>query len=324
MTRTMRRSLTTVLTVAALATGLGFAVGAKAGDTIVVGKAVPFAWTFTPTDVGIELGIWKKHGFDEVKIVGFGGDAKMQQGLIAKNVDFGLGSGPAMAFAAKGGAGMPVAAFATGPRNLTLAVKYDSKLSKPSEFKGKKLGVTTAGSLTDWLTRRLSQAQGWGTEGVTPVALGGLEGSLRAVETGQVDGLVIAAAVSYVLEEKKTLKPIYNFGDLVKDFHTHVIFGRRDLIESNPGLVQRFVDGWFDVIKYMAANKAKTVEITARVLKQPPHIISRVYDSEMQMLTHNGRFDPKAVAVLKQSYVEMGLLDKQPKDAEIYTTRFVK
>jgi ABC-type nitrate/sulfonate/bicarbonate transport system substrate-binding protein len=308
----------------AVAAIAGFAGPAAAGDTINVGKAVPFAWTFIPVEVGIEAGIWKKHGFDEVKVHGFGGDARMQQGLISKAIDFGLGSGPGMAFAAKGGAGMPVAAFATGPRNLSLSVLHDSTLSKPSEFKGKKLGVTTAGSLTDWLTRRLSQVQGWGPEGITPVALGGLEPSLAGLKTRQVDGLVVATEVSYMLEEKKEAKPIYNFGDLVKDFHTHVIFARRDIIASNPALVQRFVDGWFDTIAYMYANKAKVVEVTTRVLKQPPNIANRVYDEEMQMLTRNGRFDPKAIAVLKPSFVEMKLLDTVPKDEEIFTTRFVR
>jgi NitT/TauT family transport system substrate-binding protein len=219
-TRTMDFLRPAVGFAAALAVAAGFAGPAAAGDTINVGKAVPFAWTFIPVEVGIETGIWKKHGFDEVKVQSFGGDARMQQGLIAKAVEFGLGSGPGMAFATKGGAGMPVAAFATGPRNLSIIVLYDSPYAKPSDFKGKKFGVSTAGSLTDWLTRRLSFVQGWGPEGITPVALGGLEPSLAALKTKQVDGLVIGTEIGSLLEATMEGKAVYNFGDLVKDFHT--------------------------------------------------------------------------------------------------------
>ena len=63
-----------------LLTAAAFASAASAADTVRVGKAVPFAWTFTPIDVGIETGIFAKHGL-ELTVTGFAGDARMQQGL---------------------------------------------------------------------------------------------------------------------------------------------------------------------------------------------------------------------------------------------------
>jgi len=55
---------------------------AGAAETLRVGKAVPFAWTFTPLDVGIETGQFAKQGLT-VEPSGFGGDAKLQQALAA-------------------------------------------------------------------------------------------------------------------------------------------------------------------------------------------------------------------------------------------------
>src|SRR5690348_11005273 len=72
-----------------------------AAETVHVGKAVAEAFTFTPLDIGDREGIFAKYGLD-VKIVNFTGDAKLQQGLVSSSIDFGLGSGPGMAFAAKG------------------------------------------------------------------------------------------------------------------------------------------------------------------------------------------------------------------------------
>src|SRR5688500_175857 len=49
---------------------------ALAAEKLRVGKAVGFAWTFTPIEVGIETGQFAKQGI-ELEVSAFGGDAKM-------------------------------------------------------------------------------------------------------------------------------------------------------------------------------------------------------------------------------------------------------
>jgi len=170
MTSHLRATRRAAMIAAAFAVLIGAPPIATAGDSIAVGKAVASAWPFTPIDVGVELGIFKKHGFDKVDIVSFGGDAKLQQALLTKDIDFGLGSGPGMAFNAKGGGAITIAAYFLAPRNLGVAVPADSTLT-PAGFKGKKLAVSTPGSLTYWLTQRLSDKMGWGMNGIIPVPL---------------------------------------------------------------------------------------------------------------------------------------------------------
>ena len=67
-----------------------FASAALAADKLRIGKAVPFAWTFTPIEVGIEAGIFAKHGL-ELTVIGFAGDARMQQGLVSDSIDMSRG-----------------------------------------------------------------------------------------------------------------------------------------------------------------------------------------------------------------------------------------
>ena len=74
---------------------------AHAAEKLRVGKAVAFAWTFTPLDIGIQTGIFAKHGL-EIEASDATGDAKLQQALTADSLDVGIGSGPGMAFMAKG------------------------------------------------------------------------------------------------------------------------------------------------------------------------------------------------------------------------------
>ena len=87
----------TVMAAAAIAG----AASASAADLIRVGKASATTFAFAPIEIGKEKGIWAKYGL-EVESIGFGGDARLQQAMVANSIDFSLGSGPGMGFLAKG------------------------------------------------------------------------------------------------------------------------------------------------------------------------------------------------------------------------------
>jgi hypothetical protein len=41
------------------------------------------------------------------------------------------------------------------------------------------------------------------------------------------------------------------------------------------------------------------------------------------MLQDNGKFNPEAIKVIKKSLIEMEILDKEPTDEQMFTTKFV-
>jgi ABC-type nitrate/sulfonate/bicarbonate transport system substrate-binding protein len=247
----------------------------------------------------------------------------MQQALTADSIDIGIGSGPGMAFMAKGVPAKAVAAMAGVPKNMALMVGYNSPARTVDDLKGKKLGVTTVGSLTDWIGKRVNALKGWGTEGIITVPVGGMQPARAAVKTGQIDGYIGALEVGYELEEAKEWRIISSATPFVEHFITHVFFVRNDVIEKRPQAVRAFLKGWFDTIAFMKANKAKAVEISAAVLKLSPSVTSRAYDEQIGIFTEDGTFDPRAVAMLKQSFIEMGLLKEIPDDSALFTTQFL-
>src|SRR5256885_15225772 len=117
---------------------------AGAAEKLRVVKAVAFAWTFTPLDVGIEMGLFAKHGL-EVEASAAAGDAKLQQALTADSADIGIGSGPGMAFMAKGVPAKAVAVMYGVPKNMAGVGAFDSPAKKGEGVKGEKHGATTAG-----------------------------------------------------------------------------------------------------------------------------------------------------------------------------------
>ena len=105
------------------------APAAISAETLRVAKSVPQAFSFVPLDVGLQNGIFKKNGLD-IEASAFGGDAKMQQAMAADSIDVGIGSGPAMAFIAKGAPIKAIAAMAGRPLLLTLVARSDGSINR--------------------------------------------------------------------------------------------------------------------------------------------------------------------------------------------------
>jgi NitT/TauT family transport system substrate-binding protein len=318
----MPRILRAVSSAAAAILALALVAPAGAAEKLRVGKAVAFAWTFTPLDVGIQMGIFAKHGI-EVEASAFNGDAKLQQGLTSDSVDIGIGSGPGMAFMVKGVPAKAVGVMAGVPRNMAVMVGYDSPIKTVDDLKGKKLGVTTVGSLTDWIGKRIGTQKGWGPAGITTVPVGGMPPARAAIKTNQIDGYIGALEVGISLEEAKEWRVITSATPFVDHFITHVFFVREDVIAKRPQAVKAFLQGWQDTIAFMKANKVKTVEITSKVIQVAPSVIERAYDQQIGIFSDDLSFDPRAVAVLKESFIEMGLLKDIPEDKAMFTTQFL-
>jgi NitT/TauT family transport system substrate-binding protein len=297
-------------------------VGAKAADKVRAIKAASVAWTFTVLDVGMEKGIFAKYGID-VDITSAAGDAKLQQALASDSVDFGLGSGPSMAFVAKGAPQIAVAAFANEPRNIGIIVGPDATFKTMKDLKGKVVSVTTAGSLTEWLAKQASIQEGLGPDGIKTAALGTFETSLAALRTHQIDGMVAAVESGYRLEERKEGRVLGGLEKYAPHFITHVVYARKALVAQKPELVERFLKGFFGTIAYMKSHKAETGAVAMKILDLSKTVADRTYDYEISMFNDDGHFDPQAVETLKKSFVEMGTLPEKPKDEQLFTTKFV-
>jgi NitT/TauT family transport system substrate-binding protein len=298
------------------------AATARANEQIHVGKAQGVAWTFLPAEVGVAEGFFAKQGLD-VDIASLGGDAKVQQALAAKSIDFGLGSGPGMAFAVKGSPGIAVAAFAGSPRNISVIVRADSPIKTIADLKGKLIAVSTVGSLSEWLAKQLAIQEGWGQNGVRTVPLGAAETSIAALRAKQVDAIILSTEAGFGLEERNQARIVTTMDRYAPHFITHVVFAQRSFVADNPSLVHRFLNAFFAAIAFMKTHREETTALAERVLHQSAGVEHRVYDLEIGMLIGDGRFDPQAVSVLKQSFVDMGTLKEKPAYSALFTTQFL-
>ena len=301
---------------------LHLATPSLALDTVRLGKAVPNSFAFAAAEVGIEAGIFAQEGLD-IAVSSFRGDAQLQQGLTAGSLDVGLGSGPGLGFRVKGAPMIGVAAMYGAPSNLALLVPVKSPVRTVADLKGKRIGVTTIGSLTDWVVRELSRQQGWGSNGIAIAPLGQMQARLAAMDRGELDGIVLEAANGYELEELGRTRNLILFGDIVQHFYTHVIFATDDMVGKRPALLTRFLRGWFRTVAFMKANRDFTVNSEQRTLEVRRNIVEKIYDAQMPGFSTDGAWDSRAIDVIRSSLKELGILPVIPDAKALYTDRFV-
>jgi NitT/TauT family transport system substrate-binding protein len=292
----------------------------QAADKLRVGKAVPEAFSFVPPDVGMRNGIFQKNN-TELELTAFAGDARMQQAAAADSIDILLGSGPAMAFIAKGAPIKGVAAMAGPPLLLAIVVRPNGPKTV-AELKGKTVSVSTAGSLTYWLVSETARRHGWGPNGINIAPMGAMPGQIAALKRGDIDGTIMDIGNAFDLEKRGEARILVRFTD-IKDFHIHVIFATDKAIASKPQIVRNFLKGWFETIAFMRSHKADTVKVAKDVMEKDEDISGRVYDELMPMFSDTGRFDKAALATLSKSYVELKLLPSEPDMSKLYTEAFL-
>jgi ABC-type nitrate/sulfonate/bicarbonate transport system substrate-binding protein len=298
---------------------------AKADVKLRVGKAVAVNIGYVPLDVGIEHSLFRKQGL-EIEEMNFAGGAKIAQAMTAGAVDISLSAGPDMAFVAKGAPEMAIASIAESAAFMVYLVGKQSNARGMEDLKGKKIGITSPGSLTDWLAERLNQVNGWTGESdrVTKVAVGGSsQATLAALKTGEVDASIGAPQLGYQLEEEHEGRLLFDCSRYVGSIELYTIFASTALTQSNPDLVRRFLKGWLEAIAFMKTHKDETVGIASKAMGTTPAIAARTYDSLISKFSTDGKFGEKALETLGQSFQDLKTLPGPLDMKKLYTERFL-
>jgi ABC-type nitrate/sulfonate/bicarbonate transport system substrate-binding protein len=206
---------------------------------------------------------------------------------------------------------------------LTILAGVGSSLEKPADLKGKKLAVSSITSLTGWLAAEFSRLQGWGPKGMELVQTGQLSASVAALAVHNIDALSIDVSTALFMERQGRGKLVVKYGDYIADFHQYVISATNKLSAERPAVVRAFLKGWFETIAFMAANKEKAVIIAADVQHVDPDIAAATYAVMMPTFSRDGRFQPKALATLRRSFVELGIVDTEPEMSKLYSEAYL-
>jgi NitT/TauT family transport system substrate-binding protein len=299
------------------------APAASAATTLIVGKAAPNADPIIPINVGDQLGIFKKHGLD-LTITDFTGGSKMAQAMAAGSIDIGDGAGTEMALVAKGVPMLAVCESAGPIPFLGIGVPFDSPIHAIAGLKGAKIGVSSSGSLTDWLAAELARKEGWGPEGVEAVAIGnGATSVIAGFRDHLVDADIGVTSLFFDMQERQTGRLLVPVSSYEGKLASGALFASQHLIDSDPGAVRALVAGWIETIDFIRTHKAETVKIESGITGFPASVMAREYDLTVGMFTKDCRFDAESLATLKRSFVDLKLMSTAPDMSKLYTEAFL-
>ena len=173
--------------------------------------------------------------------------------------------------------------------------------------------------MTSWIINEVSRQQGWGFDGITQVPIGDDATRIAALRTKSIDAAIVNLAVALNFVQRGEGRVLIRFNDLLKDFHVHVIFATDKIIAARPEALRSFLQGWFETIAFMRGNKAETVRIAKDIMGTDAPTAGNIYDELMPMFSSTGTFEPKALAVLSRSFVEMKTLPSEPDMSKLTT-----
>jgi ABC-type nitrate/sulfonate/bicarbonate transport system substrate-binding protein len=307
----------------AILSGFLPALPARAADKIRVGNPSVQSFSFLPLRLGVTHGFFSKYGIDPEEVT-VNGSAKLHQAMTAGSLDIGLGSGTDLIFLVKGTPEIAVAAMAGPPLLLGVIVPYASPAQTADDLKGKRIGISTVNSLTQWVMRELARQKGWGADSLTYVTVGAeLPNQVAALVTGQIDAVVSSSALGFQLADTKRGRLLFPASDIVKDFMIHTIYASDQMTRERPDVVRRFLKGWFDTIAFMRHNKDETISASRARTNFSAQVEGKQYDLVMPMFSDTGRFEPSALATIQRSFVDLQLTDREPELMRYCTEQFL-
>jgi len=287
-----------------------------AEDTIRIGLPTKTYWPTVIAEAASRQKLFQKEGIN-VELTVYRGGAEAFEALAAGAADMVLDppSLPATA-RSKGIDAKVVASASTGYFGWQLMVPANSALTLP-DLKGKKVGITSAGSATDLLALWTMQSKKIDFVRV-PVGGGGLTPNLLS---GNIDAAVVYSPLSFKLLANGDARTLIDFASEVPPHLNSGWITTAALIKSNPALVQKGLNALYGGLLYLRNNRTAAIALIAEIDEVPEAIAAQEYDQNILHLDTVGTFTVDSVARSLDLARLGGMKDLAPA-ADVIDTQF--
>lgn len=220
-----------------------------------------------PTFVGVEKGIYLKHGIDlKLKVISTGPESA--KALQAGEAQFAPQSlSPWIVSVERGWPGVAVVighgsgSVTNFDQPIALVARSESGIQKVSDLAGKKLGFAP-GSASDFWARVLLKQHNVPENRVT-ILNTRVPDSLPALQSGSLDAVAIwEPYVTMLLEKVRGAVLVTRGGGLIGQIN--IIAAHKDVIQKDPELVFRFVLAQSEAAQYARQRPSETAEMATR------------------------------------------------------------
>ncbi len=292
--------------------------GGNTHATITVGFDNPLAFA---NNIGVlvasDKGFFQQHGL-QVKTIAFNGGSDVTKALIGGSVQVQAGVGfDAVAAQAKsvdakifyGVAQQSDFAFFANPTTGVTSLK---------QLKGKKVAISSFGSYTDFLTKRIAAAQGLPADSVTEVPLGPNPAIVSSVTSGSTVGTWQPAELEALFKGKAhSIGTVANL-DIPSQYSSLIASG--SYITSHHQALSQFAAAMKQATAWIKTHRTQTIALAVKDMKLPPPIAAASYKADASLLTPDGAVNVAGLKAMAEAVPALTLGPKAPAVSSTYTT----
>ena len=220
--------------------------------------------------------LYEKHGLDAevITVLGSGIGSKA---LISGNLDIIPIATPTVIAADLAGADMAILAHTMPAVVHALMVRPDIK--RPEDLRGKKIGVSSLGSLTDFLVRTIAKKKGLNPDrDFTLITIGGSETErVMALKAGVVEATATSHP-GYGLARKMGFSMLWDSAKEL-DYPWMEITTRRAAIKSDRELITQYMKAHLEGIALFKSNREFSIKVIKKVMKlTDDELVNESYD----------------------------------------------
>jgi NitT/TauT family transport system substrate-binding protein len=248
--------------------------------------------TVGPAGTGLwmakEIGAFEKHGIHSDLIFISSGPVVVQA-LIGGDLQGGLAATNAVIAAALAGA--PLVSVMSLVNRPYYRLWVQPEITRLDDLRGKTLGVSRFGSVTDNLTRILLRKKG--LEGSVNVRqMGGTTEMAAAFQRRQIDGAVISA-----LRVDAPMRMLVDLDEMDIQYSNVVIAVSRDFYRRSRESVEAMVRAYLEGVAAAHDQKEKALTVIAKYTRlKDPKLIAELYNDANKFLDRVPRVEAEAIA----------------------------
>lgn len=222
-----------------------------------------------------EAGFMAKNGLD-VEFIYIESGSRITQAMVAGDIQIGqTGSGASVQARAKGAD--TVVVLSVMP-TLPFQVLSHAEIRKAEELRGKKVGISTFGSTTDFAARYILEKLGLKVgKDVAVLQVGGQSTRLAALKQGAIHATLLGAPALLVARQLG-FNVLMDLADSGFKYDYGSIATTRSFIGNNREGVRKFVRAYVEGTHFLKTHKAESQKILARYLKEKdPAVLEETY-----------------------------------------------
>ena len=270
------------------------ASGALETRTVRVGLVVPAA-SFLPIYLLAERAP-EDEGLS-VEVVNLRGGATLSQALASGAVDVGVaGLGPLVTMINAGHAVRTF--FYAGVSHAEYEWFANPAVRSWGDVRGKRLGITTLGSLTHWFTRQALRRHGLDPERDAQfIQVGGSPTALQALRAGRVDVAILAPPFRWQAGAEGFRKLGDELSEIGAEWPRNTYLAKQGFLDTHPRTVRALLRAHVRAIRAARADRALAVRTLMQALKYERGHAERAYDEVVGNLNERGTLSANGVRV---------------------------